>query len=141
MTSLIVPPALLAAPVVLAGGVEPRRWFGLALGLLAWLPNVAVEPGLGLANLFLYRDAAGGATGVLLAVLRVVALMTTIVVSVRWRANPWALAALCVTLGLFLTPGASGHDVALPLGLIAMAAVTVGDRLTSTAASPRARGR
>jgi hypothetical protein len=121
---LIVPPALLAAPVVLARGVEPRRWFGLALGLLAWLPSVAVEPGLGLANLFLYRDTAGGAAGVLLAVLRVIALMATFLVSVRWRANPWALAALCVTLGLFLTPGASGHDVAIPLGLIAMAAVT-----------------
>lgn len=123
-TSLIVPPALLGAPVVLAGGVEPRRWIGLAIGLLAWLPSVAIEPGLGLGNLFLYRDTAGGAAGVVLAILRVTALIVTLVVSARWRANRWALAALCVTLGLFLTPGVSGHDVAIPLGLIAVAAVT-----------------
>jgi hypothetical protein len=124
ITALIVPPALLGAPVVLASGVEPRRWIGLAIGLLAWMPSVAVEPGLGLANLFLYRDTAGGPAGVLLAVLRVAALIVTIVVSARSRVNPWALAALCVTVGLFLTPGVSGHDVAIPLGLIAVAAVT-----------------
>lgn len=124
MTSLIVPLALLGAPVVLAGGVEPRRWIGLAIGLLAWRPSLAVDPGLGPVNLFLYRDTAGGAAGVLLAILRMTALIVTVVVSARWRANRWALAALCVTLGLFVTPGASGHDVAIPLGLIAVAAVT-----------------
>jgi len=126
MTSLIVPPALMGAPVVLVGAGRPatRRWIGLAVGLLAWMPSVAVEPGLGPVNLFLYRDTAGGAAGVLLAILRLTALIVTIVVSARWRANRWALAALCVTLGLFLTPGVSGHDVAIPLGLIAVAAVT-----------------
>jgi hypothetical protein len=56
--------------------------------------------------------------------LRVTALVATVVASVRWRVDRWVLAAAGVTLGLFVTPGASPHEVVIPLGLLAVAAAS-----------------
>jgi hypothetical protein len=126
-TAALVPPVLFAAPVVLAAGAgSARRGLpGLALGLLGVSPVLAIEPGIGWPNLLLYRDAAVGVAVALVAGLRVAALIATVALAIRSGAERWALGAAGVTLGLFVTPGMSGHDVALPLGLIAVAATAV----------------
>jgi hypothetical protein len=126
-TAALVPPALFAAPVVLAAGPDSARrgLAGLALGLLGVSPVLAIEPGLGWPNLLLYRDAARGLATALVAGLRVAALVATVGLAIRYGAERWALGAAGVMLGLFVTPGMSGHDVALPLGLIAVAAASL----------------
>jgi hypothetical protein len=125
-TALFYTPALFAVPVVIAprsrGGWRPL--LGLAVALPALVGSLALEPGLGLANVLFYRDAGPAGAPVLLGIVRAGALAGAVLLSLRWGADRWALAAACVTLGLFLAPGASGHDVALPLALLAVASAT-----------------
>jgi hypothetical protein len=125
VSAVLVPPTLFALPVVLSplSGAQARRAVpGMLIGLAGQLPLLAFGPGVGLPNLFLYRDGATPAGAAVLVALRLAALAGIGVIARRADGDRWALAAGSATLGLWLTPGASGHDLALPLGLLAVAA-------------------
>ena len=126
LTAVLYPPALFAAPVVVAS-LPRRAWrplLGLGVALPGLLAPLAIEPGLGLVNVLLYRDTVAESAGAVLGIARVAALAAIVWSSLRWRPDRWALAGVGVTLGLFLTPGVSGHDVALPLAMLAVAGLT-----------------
>jgi hypothetical protein len=134
LTSFIVPTALFAVPVTFTGDPSRRRVRAaiagavVILGSLAMLvggghaAGAATEPGIGFANLLLYRGDAPGAASAALKLLALAALAAAALVPWRWRGDRWAQSALFLALGLFLTPGTTGHDVAMPLALLAVSA-------------------
>jgi len=129
-------------PVLLAGLgagalVDARaRVRGAVLGgALAWVVALAlaggprwpvVGPGLGLPNILIYWGVGEGSrvVGVALSALAAAAAALT-----AWRLRRLGLTALAAAIlaGLWLLPSASAHAVAVPLALLAVAAVQRGD--------------
>jgi Glycosyltransferase family 87 len=85
-------------------------------------PPAAVEPGVGLGNLLLYRGLSGA--GAVLAVLAVLAgLAAWAASSVPGRLRGWTGGAVFLLLGAVVSPAWSPHDLALPVVSIVIAAM------------------
>jgi hypothetical protein len=126
-TTAVTPIAVFAAPVVLQGRApSPRAGVGLALAVVAAaaFAGAALGPGLGLANFFFYRGEPGPVAGLALLAAQAGALLAVTWWALRSAASPWLVAAAGLTAGLLFAPAASGQEVAIPLGLMAVAAAT-----------------
>ena len=131
--------ALLAAPVLLWSGERRRAILGLALGyaalvvpaivpdpsafLAAFVRGFAVEPGVGLANLFIYvgEQRSRLALAVFAAAPVLAALLVVCVQKVA-TAVPLVAAAVVTLAGLWLSPSVSPEALAVPIVLAALAA-------------------
>jgi hypothetical protein len=143
----LFPRLLFALPLLLplAGPRVRRASIGAALGALWFvLPSIAlaggvraflavcwpvgrVVPGLGLANLFLYRGLDSAWLASLGSLLPALVVAAAAFAAWRWRpavaATP-AWASLAMLAGLWLAPGSSPHDLVVPLaGLLASSLV------------------
>ncbi|MFI5007881.1 MAG: glycosyltransferase 87 family protein [Solirubrobacterales bacterium] len=130
---------LLAAPVLLWSGERRRAILGLCAAYLllvvpAMLPDprafmaafvrgFAVEPGVGLANLFLY--VGGERSRLALAVFAAAPILAFLVVVLTRKAAivaPLAVTAVVILAGLWLSPSVSPEALAVPIVLAALAA-------------------
>jgi hypothetical protein len=124
-TTAVVPLAVFASPVVLGATGSWRGWLGVGLAVLAAAPALGaggVEAGLGVSNVLLYRGEPGGGWRVVLAVAAGAAAVAFAWVARRFSASRWVVGALGLTAGLLVVPGASAHELAVPLALLAVAA-------------------
>jgi hypothetical protein len=131
--------ALLAAPLLVWSGARRRAILGLGLGYAmlvvpaivpdprafaaAFVRGFSVEPGVGLANFFLY--AGEERSRLALAVFAgAPALAALLVVCVQKAATaaPLAAAAVVILAGLWLSPSVSPEFLAVPIVLAAFAA-------------------
>jgi hypothetical protein len=143
----LVPRVLLAAPFLILplpaqpGPVVPLL-IGLALGwavailpLLAagpsalaasLLPAARLEPGIGLANLLLDLGHSGATAGMALGILTAVIAAVGAIAALRTRAEfprLYALAGAVLLAGLLAAPGASPHDLGVPMVLMLLGVV------------------
>jgi hypothetical protein len=146
VAAAIVPRALLAAPFLLLPVSAQPAVLPLIVGLgVGWglvvvpllaagpstlavslLPTARLEPGIGLANLWLDLGHAGATAAMALGILTAVLAAVGSIAALRSRAELPRLYALAGTLllaGLVTAPGASPHDLAAPMVLLLLGVV------------------
>jgi hypothetical protein len=131
--------ALLAAPLLLWSGERWRAMLGLGLGYAmlvvpailpdppafaaAFVRGFTVEPGVGLANFFLYVGGQRSRLALaMFAAAPVLAALLVVCVHKAATAAPLAAAALVILAGLWLSPSVSPEALAVPIVLAALAA-------------------
>jgi len=140
----LVPRVLLAAPFLLLPlAAQPGPSVPLVIGLiLGWgmlvlpliaagpsalaaslLPAARLEPGIGLANLLLGLGHSGATAGMALGILTAVIAALGAIAALRTRAELprlYALAGALLLAGLLAAPGASPHDLGVPIVLMVL---------------------
>jgi hypothetical protein len=138
----LVPRVLLAAPFLLLPlAAQPGAILPLLIGLvLGWgiavlplvaagpaalaaslLPTARLEPGIGLANLLLDLGHSGATAGLALGILTAVIAAVGAIAALRTRAQfprLYTLAGAVLLAGLLAAPGASPHDLGVPIVLM-----------------------
>ncbi len=131
--------ALLAAPLLLWPGDRRRSLLGLGLGYAilvvpailpdppafaaAFVRGFTVEPGVGLANFFLYVGGEGTRPALaVFAAAPVLAALLVVGVHKAATAAPLAAASVVILAGLWLSPSVSPDALAVPIVLAALAA-------------------
>jgi glycosyl transferase family 87 len=146
VATAIVPRALLAAPFLLLPVSAQPAVLPLIVGLgVGWgmavvpllaagpstlavslLPTARLEPGIGLANLWLDLGHAGATAAMALGIFTAVLAAVGSIAALRIRAEfprLYALAGTLLLAGLFTAPGASPHDLAAPMVLLLLGVV------------------
>jgi glycosyl transferase family 87 len=126
----------LAAAVAYAAIVAPVALLDVSAFLARASAATSAGPGLGLANLLAYRGAEGVA-----AAFGPLAPLLTLGAMVWLLTQPWswlARAALATLVSLVLAPAVSANAVAVPIVLLALAAV--GERESGTEEQPGRNG-
>ena len=131
--------ALLAAPLLVWSGVRRRAILGLGLGyallvvpalvpdprafVAAFVRGFTVEPGVGLANFFLYVGEERSRPALApFAAAPILAALLVVWVQKAATAAPLAMAAVSILAGLWLSPSVSPESLAVPIVLAALAA-------------------
>lgn len=148
----LVPRALLAVPfLILPLAAQPGPIVPLLIGLvLGWgiavlplaaagpaavaaslLPAARLEPGIGLSNLLLDLGHGGATAGMALGILTAVVAAAGAIAALRTRAEfprLYALAGALLLAGLITAPGASPHDLAVPIVLLLLGVIAIDRR-------------